>query len=309
SIAISVGDDTFLLSIFEESVGDTIFLKGFDRLQEVEKRLPVSAYGPLPNTKGSGFSRNLSPKASMANRRHLNSLESKNSSGQEAVSKGTAGSVLGHGPTAGAFGSDHVPPPIDCLGGELMVDDFESPLRREITARANYNIGFQGTDSRELSQAFQSLCALRGPTKQRPFSPLAQYKSSPMASGLPKPSSGALHLKRFAAFRPNKPVAIKNKTGTKSKSTFSNQPNKTSPASSQLRDRKELNLKKGNDKDTSGDSLHDSNIENRNHIHLSNLNHIIAEEIWEVRKRLGVQSAEDNHAIIQRIKNLQERDR
>ncbi|GAB4837334.1 hypothetical protein Ancab_002222, partial [Ancistrocladus abbreviatus] len=125
-----------------------------------------------------------------------------------------------------------------------------------------------------------------------------------MVGGLPKPPSGALHLKHFAGFQPNKPVAIKNKSGTKNKSTFSSQLSETSTASTQLRDRKELNL----DKDNSGDSLHDSNIENMNRIHLSNLNHITAEEIWEIGRRLGVQSAKDNYAIIHRIKNQQERD-
>ncbi|GAB4837350.1 hypothetical protein Ancab_002233, partial [Ancistrocladus abbreviatus] len=75
SISVSVGDDTFLLTIFEESVGDTIFSKGFDRLQEVEKCLPVSAYGPPLYTMGIGFFRDLSPQASMANRGSLNSSE------------------------------------------------------------------------------------------------------------------------------------------------------------------------------------------------------------------------------------------
>ncbi|GAB4837338.1 hypothetical protein Ancab_002224, partial [Ancistrocladus abbreviatus] len=72
-----------------------------------------------------------------------------------------------HEPTAGAFGNDHVPPLVDSLGGEIMADDSESPLRRAISDTAEYNIGYQGNKSRELSQAFQSPYALRGPTNHK----------------------------------------------------------------------------------------------------------------------------------------------
>ncbi|GAB4837332.1 hypothetical protein Ancab_002220, partial [Ancistrocladus abbreviatus] len=119
--------------------------------------------------------------AGMANRGSFNSSELKNDRDQEVVSKvpesnddlsscraslkcslqlgttgtqGIAGSVSGHEPTVRAFGNDHVPPLVDCLGGEIMADDSESPLRREILAITKYNIGFQGKEIRELSQAF-----------------------------------------------------------------------------------------------------------------------------------------------------------
>ncbi|GAB4852667.1 hypothetical protein Ancab_016882 [Ancistrocladus abbreviatus] len=53
-------------------------------------------------------------------------------------------------------------------------------------------------------------------------------------------------------------------------------------------------------------SLHDSNVENMNHIFLNKYNHITSEEIGEIGKRLGVQSNEDDRSVIQHITDLED---
>ncbi|GAB4850344.1 hypothetical protein Ancab_029646 [Ancistrocladus abbreviatus] len=55
----------------------------------------------------------------------------------------------------------------------------------------------------------------------------------------------------------------------------------------------------------SGVSLRDSNIENMNRLFLSILNRVSVEEIWEVRKKLGVKLTERDTAVIQHNKELQ----
>ncbi|GAB4835751.1 hypothetical protein Ancab_000661 [Ancistrocladus abbreviatus] len=52
--------------------------------------------------------------------------------------------------------------------------------------------------------------------------------------------------------------------------------------------------------------LYDSNIANLNRIFLNNFNQIMAEEMWEIGKWLGVQSAEDDRTMIQQITELKD---
>ncbi|GAB4850385.1 hypothetical protein Ancab_029690, partial [Ancistrocladus abbreviatus] len=51
---------------------------------------------------------------------------------------------------------------------------------------------------------------------------------------------------------------------------------------------------KGDDAKISSISLRDNNIENMNRLFLFNLNRVSIEEIWDVRKRLGIQLAEED---------------
>ncbi|GAB4830959.1 hypothetical protein Ancab_004986, partial [Ancistrocladus abbreviatus] len=137
-------------------------------------------------------------------------------------------------------------------------------------------------------------------------SPNLMFLGNSKAVGLPMPSSGALRLKRFAGFWVNKPVVFNNNSAIKGNLTSYCHTSKLPTSSLLSKNQEAPNLVNKSDTHASWDSLHDSNIKNMNRIHLSKPTHITAEEIWEVGRRLGVHSDEDDRAIIQRIKCLQE---
>ncbi|GAB4850440.1 hypothetical protein Ancab_029744 [Ancistrocladus abbreviatus] len=62
---------------------------------------------------------------------------------------------------------------------------------------------------------------------------------------------------------------------------------------------------KANDAEISSISLRYSNIENMNRLFLFNLNCVSVEEIWHVRKRLGIRLTEEDATVIQHIIALQ----
>ncbi|GAB4830275.1 hypothetical protein Ancab_019914, partial [Ancistrocladus abbreviatus] len=165
-----------------------------------------------------------------------------------------------------------------------------------------------GLEPPQRQQTDKHLREAWGPISQRPSSTTKQQGEIFEAGETCKPKIGALRLKRFASFRPKKMGSNKNKAATMKGTTSRNKPNKTTQAIVKLGENRETSLEEEDAPEATRDSLHDNNIENMNRIFLNNLNHIIAEEIWEVGRHLGVHSAKDSQAVIQRISKLQGRD-
>ncbi|GAB4851652.1 hypothetical protein Ancab_031055 [Ancistrocladus abbreviatus] len=197
--------------------------------------------------------------------------------------------------------------PLDkSMEGALMVEGTSLVVRREKMANFIIYSADLGSEPQQEKCTNRILGEALGPTF------VSNRCRELLDSGTgSRPNFVVLRLKRFAGFRP-KNTKTKHSKAMIVKTTASRNMHSQSLFMGEhqaiVKPREVRTESQGNNADlvNTGDSLHDSNIQNMNRIFLNNLNHVMAEEIWDMRTCLGVHSAEDHQTLIQRIAKLQD---
>ncbi|GAB4834068.1 hypothetical protein Ancab_032321 [Ancistrocladus abbreviatus] len=167
------------------------------------------------------------------------------------------------------------------LKGAFMEDMRDSPKKSE-----------KGTSSGNIADG--------GPNSRRVGKDLVQ-------SEYVEPISGPSRALKASESRPNVVVPKKKKSAKISKKATTDITSPTAKGKGGLkRERNRADGRKGSEQ-LSGVSLRDSNIENMNRVILEKMKIEEATAIWDIGKRLGVQSSEDELEVIQRIAQLQGR--
>ncbi|GAB4861285.1 hypothetical protein Ancab_036447, partial [Ancistrocladus abbreviatus] len=297
----------FIVIIFQESTGETIFSKRFDRLGIanpnflVEDRsisnaschCSIAQHSPENCINGSKKGISNEPALNNDNFNCKSNLGKTNR--QVSVEKEKEVSKLVEYTAKGyvSFSRNYVE-------GTLMADGSASFKRRVEAANIVYN---------SLNLYFvplQKVTSNCKPNEAKGPTCASEWCSDLMDIGeASKPNSGALWLKRFVGHRPKKVEAKRNKAMTVKKIANRCRSSKPIQALVNLGGGRAKSQRIQDEVESIGESLHDSNIENINCIFLNNLNHVMAEEIWKVGTGLGVHSTNHHQAMIQRISALQ----
>ncbi|GAB4834007.1 hypothetical protein Ancab_032259 [Ancistrocladus abbreviatus] len=274
------------VKVFEEAFGETIFSSGADQARVGELWFPGDnschdcrdggCESSVDPHSLSTKQRSVSPKCTKATRRiRIQNSQSLMMTIDSCRSKSN-GMISGKSGMAGTSFGHHMSLMEKNLAESLMVKGTLGIRRRETKGKSDF--------------------------------PLLKHSSAMMQEGRPDKmevgSPGSTNRGLLPYLDWNKPMGfingefIPSSNNAFAKSSVGLQPNRSGAKRSKLKSVEEPEIFVG--------SLYNSNIVNMNRIFLNKFNQIMAEEIWEIEKWLGVQSAEDDQTVIHRITDLED---
>ncbi|GAB4827116.1 hypothetical protein Ancab_034003 [Ancistrocladus abbreviatus] len=323
-ITVKVEAEVFPIRVFEESSGDTIFSRGSDRVVHCSGDVGKEEGRRAQSDWHSGSEDSPRTFDGPSDRGGEDSPATIHAKESEVCPSGTMpndGFRANRGATAsptrsGSATSDFRESKSGLLPSQLHVTSpariVETPLMEEATGETDWSEREKRVDSSEggdLPQPPRSapiFMPVEGVGPESNWAPNRTGKgffaSLEANSGLS--ALGPLLASPCASLRPDK-----EKTKSKARKT----PKRPKKSKSLLNSSSEAELKNSctvhrqREEDTVlfGISIRDSNIENRNRVILGTMNQVSAEEIWEVGKRLGVHSEEEDRHVVQRIAKTQ----